>query len=94
MRLILAAALSMTISAASAADYGPTYDEPPPVRIERRGYVQPARVVRRVYCNPCSGLPFGGLRQPAVAELPWGGVGEYCPPAHRVRRTVALRVRG
>ncbi len=44
-------------------------------------------------CMTCPGLglPWGGLRQPYVAELPWGGLRPSCLSVRRIRRVVLVR---
>lgn len=57
----------------------------------------PRRVTQaRVGCRRCpgAGLPWGGLREPQVAEVPWGGLGAASPPVGRVSRSALVRVKG
>ena len=79
MRLLFAAVIGTTITAAAA-------DEPAPTRLTKF-YPKPG-LVQKVYCVSCSGLPWGGLRRTYVEGLPWGGVGDDCPPFRFVRRGV------
>lgn len=99
MRMMAAVMFMMAaIPQAAAADL----DRPSP-RIVHEGndafLIRPVRRVRiktRYVCVRCSRLPLGGLREPAVAHVPLGGLRKTCPPAvvHTVREDVVLRVKG
>ena len=60
--------------------------------------VRPVRRVAAVRrgCTRCpgAGLPWGGLREPRVAEVPWGGLDGPCPPVRSSVRAAVVRVRG
>jgi hypothetical protein len=88
MRLLLAAAIALSVSGAAADGI----DEGPPVRRVQSTSVDQAR-----YCVSCMGLmglPWGGLSKNYLEELPWGGVGDDCPPERVAPRRVVLRTRG
>ncbi len=97
MRTILGLALAITlISRASAADLEYGYYEPGVVYMDE-GYATPPprHVVRikRTYCVTClsARLPYGGLRSTYEADLPWGGLPEYCPPEFVYSQPVLVR---
>jgi hypothetical protein len=99
MRVALATILLLGLSAAAeAADL----KTEPNVVIETL-VVEPVEVrpIRRVVtvrrgCTRCpgAGLPWCGLREPRVAEVPWGGLDGPCPPVGRTVRSAMVRVRG
>lgn len=99
MRVALATILLLGLSAAAeAADL----KTEPDVVIETLA-VEPVEIrpVKRVAvarrgCTRCpgAGLPWGGLREPRVAEVPWGGLDGPCPPVGRMVRSAVVRVRG
>lgn len=98
MRAWWAAALFAAMTpVAAAADLPPE----PAIVFEDVGEVAVTRPARRVVtvvrtCVKCSGhgLPLGGLRKPAVAHVPLGGLRSACPPARRITRSVVLSVKG
>ena len=88
MRLLLAVAIVLCVSGAAADGI----DAGPSVRIKPR--VQSTSVERARYCVSCMGLPWGGLSKSYLEELPWGGVGDDCPPERVAPRRVVLRTKG
>ncbi|PVE25674.1 hypothetical protein DC522_04995 [Microvirga sp. KLBC 81] len=102
MRIVLGLVLAITAaSGASAADFGsgsyePGYYEPDIVYADEVYAPPPSRrVVRvgRLPCVTCPGarLPYGGLRRTYEADLPWGGLPEYCPPEFVAQQPVLVR---
>jgi hypothetical protein len=99
MRILTAAIFMVAaIPYAGAADL---YQPYPGLVYESEDVVVVRPVRRMVYktkrtCVHCSHLPLGGLREPYVAQVPYGGLREVCPTTtvRTVREDVVLRVKG
>ena len=99
MRVACATLLLLSIPfGAEAADLKPAPDVVIETLTVERVEVRPVRrvVAVRRGCTRCpgAGLPWGGLREPRVAEVPWGGLDGPCPPVRSSVRAAVVRVRG
>jgi hypothetical protein len=80
----------LTSSAPSADDRAGPWPAMPADVIAEEAVGYPQFRKARAVCIGCraASLPWGRLRKPVVAGLPWGGLPNDCPPFRPVRRVV------